>query len=52
MMSDRNDVPILQRMLLAQLANDVGAVEIFKKRIVEYVAAPRMVKNPIQPCGI
>src|SRR5438876_12151753 len=45
MVSDRDDVPVLQSMLLDQLAVDVGAVravQILEKRIVEDVDNQRV----------
>ena len=44
--TDRDDVTILQRVLFDQLAVDVsavGAIEIFEKRIIENVDNQRMV---------
>ena len=44
-MTDRDDVTMLQRMLLDQLAIDVGtvgAIEVFKKGIIKNVDDQRM----------
>ena len=45
-MADRNHVAVLQRMLLDQLAIDIGAigaVQVFEKRVVEDIDDERVV---------